>query len=205
MSAAGNLFIIAAPSGAGKTSLVRALLEAEPDLRLSISHTTRAPRLREEQGVHYHFCSRAEFEQMILKQAFLEYADVFGNCYGTSKAGVIDALRAGNDVLLEIDYQGAQQVRASMPHTVSIFIAPPSLEVLLSRLVKRNEDSAEVINRRTRAAKQEIQHFAEFDFLIVNDAFEVALHDLIAIVRAQRLRTSAQSIRHAELMAALLA
>jgi len=205
MSAAGNLFIIAAPSGAGKTSLVRALLEAEPDIRLSISHTTRAPRLREEQGVHYHFCSRAEFEQMILKQAFLEYADVFGNCYGTSKAGVIDALRAGNDVLLEIDYQGAQQVRASMPHTVSIFIAPPSLEVLLSRLVKRNEDSAEVINRRTRAAKQEIQHFAEFDFLIVNDAFEVALHDLIAIVRAQRLRTSAQSIRHAELMAALLA
>jgi len=205
MSAAGNLFIIAAPSGAGKTSLVRALLEAEPDIRLSISHTTRAPRLREEQGVHYHFCSRAEFEQMILKQAFLEYADVFGNCYGTSKAGVIDALRAGNDVLLEIDYQGAQQVRASMPHTVSIFIAPPSLEVLLSRLVKRNEDSAEVINRRTRAAKQEIQHFAEFDFLIVNDAFDVALHDLIAIVRAQRLRTSAQSIRHAELMAALLA
>jgi len=205
MSAAGNLFIIAAPSGAGKTSLVRALLEAEPDIRLSISHTTRAPRPREEQGAHYHFCSRAEFEQMILEQAFLEYADVFGNCYGTSKAGVIDALRAGNDVLLEIDYQGAQQVRASMPHTVSIFIAPPSLEVLLSRLVKRNEDSAEVINRRTRAAKQEIQHFAEFDFLIVNDAFEVALHDLIAIVRAQRLRTSAQSIRHAELMAALLA
>lgn len=204
MTTLGHLFIVAAPSGAGKTSLVRALLQAEPGIRLSVSHTTRPPRPREQNHVDYHFCDRETFSAMVAEGAFLEHADVFGNWYGTSRERVNEALQAGTDVLLEIDYQGAQQIRAAMPQAVSIFIAPPSREVLLSRLIKRNEDSAEVIARRTKAARQEIEHFTEFDFLIINDVFDEALKDLIAIVRAQRLRTATQAIRHQALMAGLL-
>jgi len=180
------------------------LLTAEPGIQLSISHTTRTARPGEENDRDYHFCSHGEFAAMVDDSEFFEHAEVFGNWYGTSRAEVFEALNVGTDVLLEIDFQGAQQIREVMRQAVSIFIAPPSREVLLSRLIKRNQDSPEVIARRTLAARQEIEHYKEFDFLIINDSFDEALKDLIAIVRAQRLRTATQAIRHRELMQALL-
>jgi guanylate kinase len=202
--ASGSLFVVAAPSGAGKSTLVNALLAREPGIRLSISHTTRAPRDGEGEGEHYHFVDRAGFEREVAADAFLEYAEVHGNFYGTSRAAVEPILAGGGDVLLEIDYQGARQVRERLPACVSVFILPPSRPELERRLRARAKDSEEVIARRLANSREEIAHAHEFDYLLVNEDFERAVDDLQAIVRAQRLRRAVQLERHAGLMRALL-
>lgn len=199
----GTLFIVAAPSGAGKSSLVNALLEREPGIVLSISHTTRPPRPNDKDGVHYHFVKRAEFELLVDKGAFLEHAEVFGNLYGTSRETVAERFAAGRDVLLEIDWQGAQQVREKLP-CVSIFILPPSRTELLRRLRSRGSDSEAVIARRTAEARAEMLHCREFDYIIVNDDFATALGELQAIVTSQRLRNVNQAVRHEVLISDLL-
>lgn len=200
----GTLFVVAAPSGAGKTSLVNALVARHPGVVLSVSHTTREPRPGERDGTHYHFVSDAEFERMARAGGFLEHADVFGSRYGTGRSQVEQALRAGNDVVLEIDWQGARQVRDAMAESLGVFILPPSREALAERLQGRGQDSPEVIESRMAKAREEISHFHEFDFLVVNDDFETALGDLEAILRAQRLRLDRQRERHRELIRALL-
>ncbi|MGB9332073.1 MAG: guanylate kinase [Steroidobacteraceae bacterium] len=181
----GRLFVITAPSGAGKTSLVNALLKSEPNLRLSISHTTRPRRPTETDGREYHFVTQAQFEQLISQGEFLEHARVFDNFYGTSRAFVEAQLRQGHDVLLEIDWHGAQQVRAALPECVSIFILPPSRRALAERLAKRATDSAEVIARRLRDAAADMSHYREFAYVIVNDDFAHALADLRRIIAGQ--------------------
>lgn len=200
---AGNLYVVAAPSGAGKTTLVRLLLEREP-VQLSISWTTRGPRSGEENGREYHFTTVDEFQAMISRQEFLEWAEVHGNYYGTSKKWIADRLAEGSDVLLEIDWQGAQQVRAEFPEAIGVFILPPSMEELTRRLTGRGTDAAEVIERRLAAAQAEMRHVGEFDYVIVNDRLELALDDLCAVVRASRLALPAQRARHAELFARLV-
>jgi guanylate kinase len=196
----GNLFIITAASGAGKTSLVKALLANDNQVKLSISHTTRQARPGEVNGVHYHFVNEAEFLQILNAGGFLESADVHGAKYGTSQSGVDTALQAGHDVILEIDWQGAAQVRNIFPQAISIFILPPSLEELEQRLNNRGQDSAEVINKRVAAAHEEMRHVVEFDYVTINDNFDVALHDLLAIIRATRLKAQSQLQRHAALV-----
>jgi len=196
----GNLFAVVAPSGAGKTTLVNALLERERNIRLSISYTTRAPRKGEVDGREYHFVSRGKFEQMIAAGDFLEYADVYGNYYGTSKRWIESELSGDHDVLLEIDFQGARQVRALFPHMVGIFILPPSFAELRKRLKSRGKDSAEAIERRLASAREEISHVLEFEYIIVNESFETALADLIAVVRAARVSRAQQAIRLASLL-----
>jgi guanylate kinase len=200
-----TLFIVAAPSGAGKSTLVNALLEREPSISLSISHTTRPPRAGEEYGRHYYFVERGEFEREIEEGIFLEHAEVHGNLYGTSRKTVSGLLQQGKDVLLEIDWQGAQQVRKGKADCVSVFILPPSRHELERRLRGRGSDSAEVIERRLHNSREEIAHAHEFDYIIVNDRFEDALSDLQAIVRAVRLRSGLQWRRHENLIAELLA
>ena len=202
--ATGTLYIVAAPSGAGKTSLVQRLVETTPGVAVSISHTTRPPRPSERDGVHYHFIPLAAFEAMIAQDAFLEHAQVFGHRYGTSRAAVSASLQAGLDVILEIDWQGARQVRERMPGCPSIFILPPSRDALRRRLTKRGQDSAEVIERRMAAALNELSHYAEFDYLVINDRFETALTELRAILIAHRQRRTAQLERHLELFHILL-
>jgi guanylate kinase len=199
----GNLFIVSAPSGAGKSSLVKAMLEADPQLRLSISYTTRAPRPGEVNGREYHFVDRAQFQAMLERNEFLESAEVYGNWYGTSQVWIQQEMQAGRDIILEIDWQGAAQVRKLFPGAVSIFILPPSIEELRRRLTGRNQDSEEIIARRVAAAREDIAHALEFDYLVVNDQFEVALQDLLAIARGQRLGTAKQSQRQAALLASL--
>lgn len=200
----GTLFVVSAPSGAGKTSLVNALVERHAGVVLSVSHTTRAPRPGERDGTHYHFVSEAEFERMARGGEFLEHADVFGSHYGTGRGQVEDALRAGKDVVLEIDWQGARQVRDAMTDALGIFILPPSRDALVERLRGRGQDSPEVIEARMAKAREEISHYQEFDYLIVNDDFETALADLEAVVRAPRLHLDRQRDRHRELLQALL-
>ncbi len=200
----GTLFVVSAPSGAGKTSLVAALLAEDARLGVSVSHTTRPMRPGEKDGVNYHFVSRETFEAMIGRSEFLEHADVFGNYYGTSQTWVEDTLQSGQDVILEIDWQGAAQVRRLMPDCVGIFIVPPSPEILKARLTGRGTDAPEVVERRLREAGEECSHAQEFDYLVVNDEFAVALADLQAIVRAQRLRMQAQEVRHAGLLSRLV-
>lgn len=199
----GKLFILTAPSGAGKTSLVRALLEIDKQVRLSISYTTRAPRPGEENGRDYHFVSVAEFMGMHSQGTFLESAEVYGNHYGTSERWIRDALTTGQDVLLEIDWQGAEQVRRLFSDAVGIFIVPPSLTVLQQRLQGRGQDSAEVVARRLAAAREDISHVGEFDYVIINDDFDTALADFQAVFRACRLRVADQHERHAELFISL--
>ncbi|TNF79771.1 MAG: guanylate kinase [Gammaproteobacteria bacterium] len=201
----GTLFIVSAPSGAGKTSLVAELLEGDPSLQLSISHTTRPRRPKETGGVNYHFVGKAQFERMIAADAFLEHASVFGNYYGTSKAAVAEPLAAGRDVLLEIDWQGAALVRQVHPEAVSIFIVPPSQAALRERLQGRAQDDPEVIESRLAEAKTEMRHYGEFDYLVVNDVFEAALEELRAIVLAERCRVTTRAARNSDLMASLLA
>jgi guanylate kinase len=203
--ARGTLFVVSAPSGAGKTSLVRALLEQDPRIRLSTSFTTRAPRPGEIDGEHYHFVDHARFEQMIADDALVEYARVFDNAYGTAEATLREVIEAGHDLLLEIDWQGARQVRERLPEAVSIFILPPSLAALESRLRARAQDSDAVIERRMSQARQELSHFDEYDYLIVNDRFETALAQLGAVIEAERLRLARQHRRHAAMLAELLA
>ncbi len=195
---AGNLYVVAAPSGAGKTTLVRLLLEAEP-VRLSISFTTRAPRPGEEDGREYHFVDTATFRAMIERQEFLEWAEVHGNFYGTSKKWIADQLAVDADVLLEIDWQGAQQVRKQFPEAIGVFILPPSMAELERRLTGRGTDAADVIARRLAAAQAEMRHVGEFDYVIINNQLEEALLDLRAVVRASRLQFAAQAARHAAL------
>ena len=201
----GTLFVVAAPSGAGKSSLVNALLAREPAIALSVSHTTRPPRVGEEYGRHYYFVQRAAFEQEITDGIFLEHAQVHGNLYGTSSRTVETLLQQSRDVLLEIDWQGARQVRERKGDCVSVFILPPSRPELERRLRGRGSDSAEVIERRLHNSREEIAHAHEFDYIIVNDRFEQALDELQAIVRATRLRTSHSCTRCEALIAELLA
>ena len=198
---AGNLYVVAAPSGAGKTTLVRLLLEREADVHLSVSFTTRSPRPGERDGRDYHFVDAATFREMIARQEFLEWAEVHGNFYGTSNKWIAGQLAAGHDVLLEIDWQGAQQVRSAFPEAIGIFILPPSMDELTSRLTARGTDSADVIARRLAAAQAEMRHVGEFDYVIINASLEQALDDLRAVVRASRLRLAAQRARHASLFA----
>jgi len=201
---AGNLYVVAAPSGAGKTTLVRLLLEKEVDVHLSISCTTRAPRPGEQNGREYHFVDVAEFRAMIDRQEFLEWAEVHGNYYGTSKKWIADQLAAGADVLLEIDWQGAQQVRSLFPEAIGIFFLPPSMEELTRRLTGRGTDSADVIARRLAAAQAEMRHVGEFDYVIINDQLAQALDDLRTVVRASRLSLGVQRVRHAALFARMI-
>ena len=201
----GILFIISAPSGAGKTSLVSALLQGDPTLTLSISHTTRPRRPKETAGVNYHFVDKATFEKMVAADAFVEHAEVFGNYYGTSRAAVADALSRGSDVLLEIDWQGAALVRRALPESVSIFIVPPSQAALRQRLLGRAQDHPDVIESRLAEARSEMQHHSEFDYLVVNDEFDRALEELQAIILAERCRGSRRAERNRALLDALLA
>lgn len=200
----GNLFVVAAPSGAGKTTLVRLLLEQESRVHLSISYTTRGPRPGEENGREYHFVDSVEFQAMIARHEFLEWAEVHGNFYGTSQKWIADQLAAGHDVLLEIDWQGAQQVRKLFPQAIGIFILPPSMEELTRRLTGRGTDSADVIARRLAAAQAEMRHVGEFDYVIINDQLAQALEELRAVVRASRLSFGVQRVRHAALFERLI-
>jgi len=201
----GTLYVISAPSGAGKTSLVSAMVKQDPLLGVSVSHTTRAMREGEVNGVNYHFVRRDVFEGMIQRDQFLEHADVFGNYYGTSQVWVEQTLAAGRDVILEIDWQGAVQVRRLMPACVSIFIVPPSRATLRSRLTGRGTDAPEVVERRLREAAEECSHALEFDYLVVNDDFALALGQLLSIITSQRLRVEVQEVRHADLLTELAA
>jgi guanylate kinase len=200
----GTLFIVAAPSGAGKTSLTRALLEAEPDMLLSVSYTSRPPRPAERDGVHYHFVARAEFEAMITRGEFFEHAVVHGDLKGTSRKVVEQTLAKGRDVLLEIDWQGARQVRAQLPGTVSIFILPPSRGELERRLRARASDSEETIRRRLADSQRDLAHAEEFDYVVVNDDFATALAELRGIVDARRQARRAPKRDHSALLTQLL-
>jgi guanylate kinase len=200
----GTLFIVAAPSGAGKSSLVNAVLAKEPGIALSISFTSRAPRPGERHAQHYHFVSKPEFERMIAAGDFFEHALVHGDYKGTARQSVEPQLAAGKDVLLEIDWQGARQVRRQMPECVSVFILPPSRDALETRMRNRGQDSDEVIARRLAAAREEMSHYAEFDYVIVNEHFVAAAAELRAIFVAHRLRLPAQQGRHEKLIAELL-
>jgi len=200
----GSLFVIVAPSGAGKTSLVEALLREEPNIRLSVSYTTRTPRPGEVHGREYHFVNRAEFEAMLAKGGFLEHAEVYGNLYGTSKSWINAARAAGEDVLLEIDWQGAAQVRDIYSDMVSIFIMPPSIEALEQRLTARGKDAAEVIARRIAGARLELRHISATDYVIVNDTFAVAVADLRVVVQASRLSRVRQLERYAGIIAEMV-
>ncbi len=201
----GTLYIVSAPSGAGKTSLVKALVDAQPQVRVSVSHTTRAMRPGEVDGVNYHFVSRDEFLARLERNEFLEHAEVFGNLYGTSQRWLEQTLAEGYDLILEIDWQGAQQVRRLMPQAKSIFILPPSQEALRQRLNNRGQDSDEIIEKRMREAVSEMSHYVEYDYLVINDDFAHALIDLQSIFRANQLKQQAQQQRHARLLSELLA
>ena len=194
----GTLFIVTAPSGAGKTTLVSGLLERDPLVRLSVSYTTRAPRAGEANGQHYHFIDVPAFRALRDKGEFLEWAEVHNNYYGTSKRWLEDQMRAGRDILLEIDWQGAQQVRKVFPKAVGVFILPPSVEELERRLRGRGTDSEDVIARRVLGARGEMRHVAEFDYVIINEDLPAALEDLVAVVRASRLRYANQEARQPE-------
>ncbi|WP_240125390.1 guanylate kinase [Thermomonas alba] len=200
----GTLFIVAAPSGAGKSSIVNAVLARDPSIRLSISFTSRPPRPGERDGEHYHFVSAAQFQAMIEAGEFFEYALVHGDWKGTARQSVEPALAAGYDVLLEIDWQGARQVRAKVPDAVSVFILPPSRAALEERMRRRGQDSEDVIQRRLAAAREEMSHYAEFDYVIVNEVFDTAVQEMCCIFAASRLRREVQAARHAALLAALL-
>jgi guanylate kinase len=196
----GSLFIISAPSGAGKTSLVKALLKTGIDLRLSVSYTTRPPRPEEVDGRDYHFISQEAFEQRLNQNEFLESAEVYGNFYGTSQKWINETILAGHDILLEIDSQGAKQVRCAFPRAVGIFVLPPSLEALETRLRQRGQDSLEAITRRLAAAREEMAHVSGYDYVIINEKLDRALQDLTCIIHAERLRISRQLDRHRDLI-----
>ena len=199
----GNLYVVAAPSGTGKSSLVKALLEVDSRMELSVSHTTRAPRGQEVHGREYYFVSNEEFDRMVVADGLVEWAKVHGDRYGTSRKAIEEKIAAGADIVLEIDYQGAIQIKQKFPNAVLIFILPPSWPELRARLMRRAEDSEEVIELRMRNAAQEVAHVAQFDFVIINEMFERALFDLKAIAHAQRLKVSAQRRARADTFRAL--
>ena len=201
----GTLYIVAAPSGAGKSSIVNAVLARDPNIRLSISFTSRAPRPGERHAEHYNFVSAAEFEAMVAAGDFFEHARVHGDWKGTARQSVEPQLAQGRDVLLEIDWQGARQVRAMIPDAVSVFILPPSRAALDERMRKRGQDSDAVITQRLAAAREEMSHYSEFDYVIVNDIFDIAVAEMGSIFTASRLRKDAQVARHARLLTSLLA
>lgn len=204
MSVKGTLYIVSAPSGAGKTSLVKALLEQDTQVRVSVSHTTRSMRPGEQNGVDYNFITMDQFDALIAEKLFLEHADVFTNKYGTSRVWVEGELSRGVDVILEIDWQGAQQVRALMPEAVSIFILPPSQQELRKRLTGRGQDGVEVIDLRMSQAVNEMVHYKEFDYVVINDEFSTALAQLQAVLTSQRLKLATQQARHVDLLNDLL-
>jgi len=199
----GNLFVIAAPSGGGKTSLIRALIEREPDLHLSVSYTTRPPRPAEQEGVDYHFVASERFEELKAAGEFLEHAYVHGNWYATSASWLRAQVAAGHEVLLEIDWQGAAQVRRLIPDSVHVFILPPSMQSLERRLLDRGQDDRATIARRLEAAREEMRHCSDFDYVIINQHFASAIDDLAAIVRTARLRGGQQCVRYKALIAQL--
>jgi len=201
----GTLYIVAAPSGAGKSSLVNACLARDPGIRLSISFTSRAPRPGERHAEHYHFVSVEEFQRMVAAGDFFEHALVHGDWKGTARQSVEPQLAAGKDVLLEIDWQGARQVRAQVPEAVSVFILPPSREALEQRMRARGQDSDQVIRQRLAAAREEMSHYDEFDYVIVNEDFATAVDEMCSIFGASRLRRERQVARHRELISTLLA
>ncbi|POG05011.1 guanylate kinase [Pseudomonas putida] len=201
----GTLYIVSAPSGAGKTSLVTALIKADPRVSVSVSHTTRAMRPGEEHGVNYHFVSHDDFKGLIAKGDFLEHAEVFGNFYGTSRSALQEVLDRGNDLILEIDWQGAQQVRKLMPEARSVFILPPSQQALRERLDGRGQDSEEIIAGRMKEAVSEMEHYDEYEYVIINDDFDVALDELKAVFVANRLLLKKQQQGNSELLKELLA
>jgi guanylate kinase len=203
MAPIGNLFVIAAPSGGGKTSLTRALLDRERGIRLSVSYTTRPPRPGERDGADYHFVTEDRFMELKAVGEFLEHAQVHGNWYATSATWLKAEVAAGRDVLLEIDWQGAAQVRKLVPDSVHVFILPPSIESLERRLVNRGQDDSDTIARRVNAAREEMRHCGEFDYVIINQEFASAVEDLAAIVRTARLRGAEQRVRHEALIAQL--
>ena len=202
--ASGDLFIVSAPSGAGKTSLVRKLVEIDSDIVLSVSHTTRALRRGEQSGVDYHFVSAVEFEALIAGGAFLEHAQVFDHLYGTTRESVYRELEAGRDVVLEIDWQGARQVRSQVRESVSVFVMPPSRQSLRERLCARGQDPEEIIGRRMRDAASEMAHYEEFEYLVVNERLERAVQALHCIVEAQRLKRTRQGREHHDMIDELL-
>ena len=204
MTIPGTLYIISAPSGAGKTSLVKALIDSQPQVRVSVSHTTRTIRPGEVDGVNYHFVSREQFLNMLEHNDFLEHAEVFSNLYGTSQAWVEKTLKEGMDLILEIDWQGAEQVRRLLPQAKSIFILPPTKEALRHRLTNRGQDCGEIIEQRMREAVSEMSHYVEYDYLLINDDFDHALADLKAIFRANQLLQIGQQQRHSGLLGELL-
>lgn len=204
MSSLGTLYTVSAPSGAGKTSLVKALVESTTGICVSVSHTTRAMRPGEENGINYHFVDHDTFSKMVSENAFLEHAQVFTNCYGTSHAWVNEQLNAGSDVILEIDWQGAEQVRRLMPDAVSIFILPPSQECLRQRLTGRGQDGEDVIKARMAEAKSEMSHYSEADYLVINDDFEQALNEFRSIIVSERLKLTTQAQKHQALLKNLL-
>ena len=203
METPGNLFVVAAPSGAGKSSLVNALLELDSHLALSISHTTRMPRGQEQDGREYWFVDEPEFRAKVLRDEFFEWAQVHGRLYGTSRLAIQERLANGEDVVLEIDWQGAQQIKRLFPQTVTIFILPPSWDQLRLRLLRRGEDGPEVIEQRMANAHEEVAHAREFDFVIINSLFETALFDLKTVVHSQRLKYAAQRRNKSQVFAAL--
>jgi guanylate kinase len=206
MSQVGTLYIVSAPSGAGKSSLIKALLAEKRDwqAQVSVSHTTRSPRVGENDGEHYHFVDVENFKQMISENAFFEWAEVFGNYYGTSCVAIEEALAQGIDVMLDIDWQGARQVREMMPNAKGIFILPPSRKELESRLNKRGQDSREIIAKRMEQAQSEMSHYNEYDYLIVNDDFDTATQEFSAIVKSLRNEQDKQAIKHRSTIKELL-
>lgn len=200
----GQLYIVSAPSGAGKSSLLNALRARMPDVVISVSHTTRTPRPGEQDGVHYHFTDVEIFRQQVADGNFLEYAQVFDNYYGTSRLSVNAQLESGRDVILEIDWQGAQQVREKAENVISIFILPPGIEALSERLLGRGQDSDETIQRRMRDAKSEMSHYPEYDYVVINDVFATALEELLSIFRSERLRLARQVQQHKALLDGLV-
>ena len=203
-TATGTLYVVSAPSGAGKTSLLKQLMTEIEHVATSISHTTRKSRAGERDGVDYHFVTVEEFKRLIAEDAFFEHAEVFGNFYGTSKTSIDDQLNSGIDVILEIDWQGARQIRQQLPKSRSIFILPPSQKALRQRLDNRGQDDAAVIEQRMQAAKSEISHYNEYEFLVINDDFTVAVSELKAILMAERQKLTYQQQKYAQLLSNLL-
>jgi guanylate kinase len=200
----GTLYVISAASGAGKTSLVAAVLQQVPGIEVSVSHTTRTPREGEKDGVNYHFVDKAKFEAMVEAGEFIESATVFGNMYGTSRQHIQEQLLKGNDVILEIDWQGARQIRQLMNDCRSIFIVPPSIAALRQRLTSRGQDDETIINRRMREAVSEMSHYVEFEYLVINDDFDEARENLVAIIMGERMLLEHQQQKHADLLVELL-